>query len=103
MSAKLETTHIVTENELVVNRRERSSIWQCRYKVDGLWQRASTKERKLKETKEVAKAIKIRAEIRKHDNLLVITRKFRDVAKLAVQRIKQKIANGDGKTASFGR
>ena len=52
MSAKLETTHIVTENELVVYRRERSSIWQCRYKVDGVWQRASTKERKLKEAKE---------------------------------------------------
>ena len=38
MSAKLETTHIVTENELVVYRRERSSIWQCRYKVEGQWQ-----------------------------------------------------------------
>ena len=99
MSAKLETTHIITENELVVYRRERSSIWQCRYKVDGVWQRASTKERKLKEAKEVAKAIKIRAEIRKHDNLPVITRKFRDVAKLAVQRMEQKLANGDGKVS----
>ena len=99
MSAKLETTHIVTENELVVYRRERSSIWQCRYKVDGVWQRASTKERKLKDAKEVAKSIKIRAEIRKHDNLPVITRKFRDVAKLAVQRMEQKLANGDGKVS----
>ena len=99
MSAKLETTHIVTENELVVYRRERSSIWQCRYKVDGVWQRASTKERKLKEAKEVAKTIKIRAEIRKYDNLPVITRKFRDVAKLAVQRMEQKLANGDGKVS----
>jgi len=99
MSAKLETTHIVTENELVVYRRERSSIWQCRYKVDSVWQRASTKERKLKDAKEVAKAIKIRAEIRKHDNLPVITRKFRDVAKLAVQRMEQKLANGDGKVS----
>jgi hypothetical protein len=99
MSAKLETTHIVTENELVVYRRERSSIWQCRYKVDGVWQRASTKERKLKDAKEVAKAIKIRAEIRKHDNLPIITRKFRDVAKLAVQRMEQKIANGEGKVS----
>ena len=99
MSAKLETTHIVTENELIVYRRERSSVWQCRYKVDGVWQRASTKERKLKDAKEVAKAIKIRAEIRKHDNLPVITRKFRDVAKLAVQRMEQKIANGDGKVS----
>ena len=59
MSAKLETTHIVTENELVVYRRERSSIWQCRYKVGGVWQRASTKERKLKDAKEIAKELKL--------------------------------------------
>lgn len=53
MSAKLETTHVVSENEIIVYRRERSSIWQCRYKVDGVWQRSSTKERKLKDAKEV--------------------------------------------------
>ncbi len=99
MSAKLETTHVVSENEIVVYLRERSSIWQCRYKVDGVWQRASTKERKLKDAKEVAKTLRIRAEIRKHDNLPVITRKFRDVAKLAIQRMEQKIANGDGKVS----
>ncbi|PIT76278.1 tyrosine-type recombinase/integrase [Limnohabitans sp. B9-3] len=99
MSAKLETTHVVSENEIVVYRRERSSIWQCRYKVDGVWQRASTKERKLKDAKEVAKTLRIRAEIRKHDNLPVITRKFRDVAKLAIQSMEQKIVNGDGKVS----
>ena len=84
MSAKKETTHILSEGELVLYRRERSSIWQCRYKVGGVWQRASTKERKLKDAKEVAKELRITAEIRKRDNLPVITRKFRDVAKLAV-------------------
>ena len=99
MSAKLETTHIVTENELVVYRRERSSIWQCRYKVDGVWQRASTKERVLRDAKEVAKKIKLRAEIRKHDNLPVITRRFRDVAKLAIQRMEQKMKSGEGKVS----
>lgn len=99
MSAKKETTHIITEGELVLYRRERSSIWQCRYKVGGVWQRASTKVRKLQEAKEVAKELRITAEIRKRDNLPVITRKFRDVAKLAVQRMEQKIANGDGKVS----
>lgn len=99
MSAKKETTHIISEGELVLYRRERSSIWQCRYKVGGVWQRASTKERKLKDAKDVAKELKITAEIRKRDNLPVITRKFRDVAKLAVQRMEQKIANGEGKVS----
>ena len=99
MSAKKETTHIISEGELVLYKRERSSIWQCRYKVGGVWQRASTKERKLKEAKEVAKELRITAEIRKRDNLPVLTRKFRDVAKLAVQRMEQKLANGDGKVS----
>jgi integrase len=99
MSAKKETTHVVSEGELVLYKRERSSIWQCRYKVGGVWQRASTKERKLKDAKEVARELRITAEIRKRDNLPVITRKFRDVAKLAVQRMEQKLANGDGKVS----
>ncbi len=87
------------ENELVVYQRERSSIWQCRYKVDGVWQRASTKERDLKLAKKVAKDLMIRAEIRKHDNLPVITRRFRDVAKLAIQRMETKLKNGEGKVS----
>jgi integrase len=99
MSAKKETTHIISEGELVLYKRERSSIWQCRYKVGGVWQRASTKERKLKDAKEIAKELRLTAEIRKRDNLPVITRKFRDVAKLAVQRMEQKLANGDGKVS----
>ena len=44
MAQQLETTHTVIQNELVVYSRERSSIWQCRFKVGGVWQRASTKE-----------------------------------------------------------
>lgn len=99
MSAKNETTHIVSDGELVLYKRERSSIWQCRYKVGGVWQRASTKERNLKDAKEVAKELWITAEIRKRDNLPVVTRKFRDVAKLAIQRMEQRIANGDGKVS----
>jgi integrase len=99
MPAKKETTHIISERELILYRRERSSVWQCRYKVGGVWQRASTKERKLNEAKEVAKELKITAEVRKRANLPVITRKFRDVAKLAVQRMEQKLENGEGKVS----
>lgn len=45
MAEKNETTHTLLDRELIVYRRERSNIWQCRFKVDGIWQRASTKER----------------------------------------------------------
>jgi hypothetical protein len=99
MPEKIETTHVLLENELVVYRRERSSIWQCRFKVDGVWQRASTKERDLKKAHTAAKKLMITAEIRLHENLPVVTRRFRDIAKLAVQRMKVKLANKDGKVS----
>ena len=44
MAEKADTTEVLLERELIVYRRERSKVWQCRFKVDGLWQRASTKE-----------------------------------------------------------
>jgi integrase len=99
MPVKIATTHVLLENELIVYRRERSSIWQCRFKVGGFWQRASTKERKLNLAKVKAKELMITAEIRKRENLPVITRRFRDVAKLAVQRMQDKLKNGDGKVS----
>ncbi|MBA5608275.1 tyrosine-type recombinase/integrase [Duganella sp. FT3S] len=99
MPEKLDTTHVLMENELIVYRRERSNIWQCRFKVDGLWQRASTKERDFKKAKAKARELMIEAEIRKRSNLPVITRRFRDVAKLAIQRMEQEQASGKGKVS----
>ena len=80
MPEQLATTHTLLDNQLVVYRRERSEIWQCRFKVGGIWQRASTKERDLKLAKEAARELMIRAEIRKREGIPVVTRKFRDVA-----------------------
>jgi integrase len=99
MPEKIETTHILLANELVVYRRERSSIWQCRFKVGGIWQRASAKERDLKKAQAAAPKLMITAEIRLHENLPVVTRKFRDFAKQAVQRMKIKLTNNDGKVS----
>ena len=93
------TTYILMANELVVYRRERSSIWQCRFKVDGKWQRASTKERDLKVAKTKARELMIEAEIRKRSNLPVVTRRFRDVAKLAIKRLDDKVASNQAKVS----
>ncbi len=101
MREQKETTHIPMANELVVYRRERSSIWQCRYKIDGQWQRASTKECDLKLAKKKARELMIEAEIRKRSNIPVVTRRFRDVAKLAIKRLDDKVASNQGKV-SYG-
>jgi integrase len=97
MPNKSPTTKVLLERALVVYRRERSKVWQCRFKVDGKWQRASTKERDLAKAKAAADALRITAEIRKRDNLPVITRKLRDIGKLAIARMKDEQANGAGK------
>lgn len=97
MPEQKETTHTLIERSLIVYRRERSNIWQCRFKVDGVWQRASTKESDLKKAKARANELRLEAEIRKRSNLPVITRKFRDVARLAVERLEHEIAIGKGK------
>ena len=93
----VETTHELLPRELVIYRRERSGIWQCRYKVAGVWQRASTKQRKLELAKDRAKEIFFEAEIRNRSNLPVITRRFKDIAKLAVERMEQELSAGKGK------
>ena len=98
MAEKADTTEVLLERELIVYKRERSKVWQCRFKVDGAWQRASTKERDLKKAKVAAKTLMVKAEIRKHDNLPVITRKLRDIAKLAIARMKDETTSGNGKT-----
>ncbi len=44
MTEKKDTTHVLVPHVLVVFQRPRSSVWQCRYQVDGKWQRESTKQ-----------------------------------------------------------
>ena len=99
MPEKLDTTHVLMDNELVLYQREHSTIWQCRFKVDGTWQRATTKQRDFKKAKAAARKLWIAAEIRKEQNLPVVTRKFRHVAKLAVDRMDSETAAGRGKTS----
>ena len=99
MAEQVKTTHVLIERELVVYQRERSTTWQCRYKVDGVWQRASTKERGLKEAKAKARDLMLEAQIRQRNNLPVVTRRFKDVAKLAIQRMEQETASKNGKVS----
>ncbi len=99
MPTQSQTTHVITANKLIVYRRERSTIWQCRYKVGGLWQRMSTNERELSKAKDKAHELLIEAEIRKRENLPVVTRKFRNIAQLAVKRMEDEVKRGDGKVS----
>ena len=91
MSPRKSTTHIITQGELLVAVRERSSIWQCRYCVDGIWQRTSTGERDLRLAKAKAKELYLEAQWRKKSNVAPITRYFRDVASLVAKKLQNDI------------
>lgn len=99
MPAKVESTHEVLPRKLIVYRRSQSGAWQCRFKVDGIWQRASTKETDLAKAKDAAHRLLIAAEVRKEQNLPVVTRRFRDVANLAIERMEQELKNERGKVS----
>ena len=61
MAEKNDTTHVLVPHTLLVFVRPRSTVWQCRYQVDGKWQRESTNERNLDNAKRVAHDLLIEA------------------------------------------
>ena len=97
MTEKKETTHVLVPHSLVLFIRPRSSVWQCRYQVDGIWQRESTQERDLDKAKAVAHDLLVEANVRKKLKAAPITRAFKDIAKQAILRMEKQIEDGDGK------
>lgn len=77
--------------------RERSTVWQCRYSVDGRWQRTSTNEHDLDKASARAHHILIQANVRKEMNAAPITRFFKDVAKNAIVRMQNELDAKQGK------
>ena len=98
MAAQKSTTHTLVERQLVLFQRPRSTVWQCRYQVDGKWQRESTKERNLDKAKLVAHDLLVEANVRKKLKAAPITRTFKDIARHAILRMEKAIADGDGKS-----
>jgi integrase len=96
MPQQVDTTHTIIENELLIHKRGRSRFWQCRFQVDGKWQRKSTGESDLAKAKKEALNLLYDSQALKRMGLPVITRKFRDIAKLAVKRLEDEVANDRG-------
>jgi len=97
MAIKKETTHQLIHRNLTLYQREHSQVWQCRYKVDNRWIRATTKETKLDLAVVKAKELLIEAEIRKRSGIPVVTKRFKDIAQLAIDRMERDLQGGLGK------
>ncbi len=95
MPEKLDSTYEIYPRELILYKRPKSTVWQCRYKVDGEWLIASTKLRDREKAIEKAKDLKRIAELKKEANLPVVTKKFKDIARLTKQRMDDKAKKGE--------
>lgn len=93
MPEKLETTYQILPRELIVYERPGTDVWQCRFKIDNKWIVKTTKERDIKKAIERAKRLLFEAQVRKESNIPVVTKKFRDIAKLAKQQMQDELAN----------
>ena len=95
MPIKRDDTHQLIDRVLIVYKRPDSDHYQCRYKLDEKWYHVTTKERELARAKAKAHRILIAAEVRKEQALPIVSKKFRDVAMLAVKRMDDETAAGN--------
>lgn len=94
MPLKRDDTHQLIERELVVFKRPNTQVWYCRYKVEDTWFTLTTKERDLNKAKAAAQKILAKAQLRREENLPVVTKRVRDVAQLVLKSMETKIASG---------
>ena len=94
MPEKLESTFQLLPKKLIVYRRSNSAAWQCRYKIGNRWFASSTKESDLNAAKDRAQKLLIEAEIRSAADIPVVTKRFRDVAKLTLQTMDVEESRG---------
>ena len=89
----------ILPNEVVIYKRERSTIWQCRYKLaDKKWRRASTGERDSVAAGKVAVRIYYEGAVKRDNKLPIDTKRFGSVADAVVQLMQTELDAGEGKS-----
>ncbi len=88
------------DGELVVYRRTRSLLYQCRYKLaDGTWYRQSTRKASLEHAVVVACDIYDEARYRQRLGLAHRTHTYAQIASLTLLELRKQIDASNGKTA----
>ncbi len=91
------TTQVIVPRSLIVYKRPNNNVWQCRYKVANIWQRATTNETNLAAAIVKARELQVDAEVLKRNNVPIETRYVRNVAKLAIEKMEDEMTRGVGK------
>jgi site-specific recombinase XerD len=90
--------HHFRDGNVVLYKRERSERWQARLKLpNNKWKRISTKRTDLLTAKDIACDKYDEFRFRVKSKLPLKTKKFRDVAQLAIKNMKKELDSGYGK------
>jgi len=90
--------HYLRDGELVVYRRERSRVWQCKFKLyTNAWYRVSTFKTDLEYAKQRAGELYDEARYREKLGLAITQRKFSEIARETVKELNADLASGAGK------
>jgi len=90
-------THLLLDGAVRVYRRVRSRRWQAAFTIDGHTVRISTGKRDLDEAKEYACDAYLEYKFRHKNDLPIVTKKFSDVARLAILDMRKQLNAGLGK------
>ncbi|HEX3501854.1 MAG TPA: hypothetical protein VHU22_00520 [Xanthobacteraceae bacterium] len=95
---KLSTQSVtLLDGAIVLTRRVKSAKWQARFKCGGRWIRVTTKEKDLNDAKEAATELYMDTRYRVKLGIPAQTKRFSDVARLAIDRMEKAMAAGEGK------
>lgn len=92
-----DATNTLLDGKIVLSQRERSSAWQARFKIGDKWVRVTTKETNKKEAAKIAEELYLEAKFKQKNKIPVVTRRFSDIAKLAIASMKEALEGGQGK------
>jgi hypothetical protein len=85
------TTHVLLDGEVKVYKRGNSRLWQATFKIDEHWIRVSTGKRDLEDAKTAARDQYLDYRFRAKHDLPVVTKRFEDVAKLAIADMQRQL------------
>jgi hypothetical protein len=92
-----DATNTLLDGKIVLSQRERSRAWQARFKIGDKWVRVTTKETNKKEAAKIAEELYLEAKFKQKNKIPVVTRRFSDIAKLAIASMKEALEGGQGK------
>ena len=97
MPQKSDDTIHILEGKATLFKREGTPHWQVRYKAYGKWERASTKCGELKDAKQKAVDIVTNGWYREKNELPIVSKRFKSVARLAIARMEDAQKANQGK------